>query len=120
MRKAKPKRADETGIDDRGRHTFHRHESEVIAAYLRVKIHQYQTALDRLRAILEKGYSAEMAGQRDYFASAVSLLTGMYRQGTRSVDADDWHEAWTHITTVARHGGADTKQHETKTIPGME
>ena len=111
---------DRTGFVDRGRHTFHPHEHEVIRAWLRGVIHQVQAELDKLKAYLKKNDETLLHGRRDYLASVLSYLNGRYRGGTASMDVTTWNEAWTHTTTTERHVGPPLDSYDQQTIPGME
>jgi hypothetical protein len=114
------RRGDETGFVERGRHTFHRHEYEVLRAWVMMKIEQVQNSLRSINAQMGKGNDDVLAGQRDYFATILSYLNGVFRGGMKSCDPIVWSECWKHVTTVERHAGADTRAARTRTIPGVE
>ncbi len=114
------RRGDETGYDERGKHTFHRHEGELIRAWLWATLKKAERELASAERLLEKRvtpYTQERYGRA---VVVLSWLQGMYRAGTQSIDTLDWAEAWVHVTTTERHGGADAKHRgEQQTIPGM-
>ena len=114
------RKAAETGYQQHGRHTFHRHEYEIMRAFVRAKIEQVQRSLGAINLHIAKRDTPELRGQRDYWATVLSWLNGIYRGGMASMDAGDWDDAWTHVTTVERHAGADTTRKDQPVIPGME
>lgn len=102
MAKKKSKLGDPTGFRDRGRHTFHRHEAEVIRAWVLAKINQVQASIDKLNELDRKKPTPELKGQRDYWATVAAYLRGVYRGGTASIDEPVWDDAWIHVTVNER------------------
>jgi hypothetical protein len=120
MKKPKARDNDPTGYINRGRHTFHPHEGDVVRAFIRAKIAQVQNALARVNSFIAKRETPELVGQRDYWATVLGYLNGVYRQGTRSVDALDWSEAWKAVTVDERYKGSDGAPiTPPATLPGM-
>lgn len=118
MKKGK-RRNDPTGFLDRGRHTFDRPYYEAIRAFWRVQIEQVQRSLGALNLALAKRPTPEMEGQREYWATVLAWLNGQYRRGQKSVDATDWEDAYTHVTTVERHAGSDATRKDQPPLPLM-
>lgn len=115
------KRSDETGTTDRGKHTFHRHEGELIRAWVRaslIKATRHLATCERRLAQRRTAANEEMHARA---VIVLSWLQGLYHAGTQSIDALDWAEAWVYVTTQERYAGKDAKpKWETKTVPGME
>jgi len=117
--KPKKQKHDETGVHDRGRHTFYPSHAEAIRAFLRCHIASVTRTIEKLRASATKLGTDRIDGQIEYFANALSWLTGLYRSGPGSVDLTDWLVEYDYVTTSERHTRS-TPTPESRTLPGME